>query len=51
MARYEAPSPPFAPVATKAQWAERVRRWIVAGPAGPSAEATAVAETAEQPHS
>ena len=32
-AQSEAPPPPFAPVATKAPWTERVRRWVAAAPA------------------
>jgi hypothetical protein len=41
IARYDTPAPPFAPVATRAPWAKRVRRWAVAGPAYRSPEATA----------
>jgi len=51
IARSQSPAPPHSPAATKAPWAERVRRWVVAGPAGPTAEAATVPETAEQPHS
>jgi hypothetical protein len=42
IAQYQWPAPPFAPVAIKTPWGERVRRWVVAGPAGRSSEATAV---------
>ena len=44
IARDKAPPPPFAPAATKAPWTERLRRWVVAGPASPNPEASEVPE-------
>ncbi len=49
IARWESPAPPFAPVATKAPWGARVRRWIVAEPAYPSPEEPAVPDAAVEP--
>ena len=48
IARSEAPAPPFAPVATKAPWGARVRRWV-AEPYGPSAEEAAQPDGAVEP--
>ena len=51
IARAQSPAPPFSPLATKAPWAERVRRWVVAGPADPDAVEAAVPEAAERQRS
>ena len=51
IARAQSPAPPLTPGATKAPWAERVRRWVTAGPEGPSVEAPTLPETAEQQRS
>jgi hypothetical protein len=37
-AQCEAPAPPVAPIAAKAPWGERVRRWVAAGPASRNPE-------------
>ena len=50
IARAQSPAPPFSPLATKAPWAERVRRWV-AGPGDPSAVEAPVPEAAERQHS
>ena len=49
IARAQSPAPPFSPLATKAPWAERVRRWVIAGPADPGAVEAAVPDVAVEP--
>ena len=46
IARAQSPAPPFSPLATKAPWAERVRRWVIAESASPSPAETAVPDGA-----
>jgi len=48
IARAQSPAPPFSPLATKAPWAERGRRWV-AGPADPGAVEAAVPDVAVEP--
>jgi hypothetical protein len=46
IARAQSPAPP---VATKAPWGARVRRWVVAEPACPSPAETAVPDGTVEP--
>lgn len=48
-AQSEAPAPPFAGAAAKKPWTERLRRWVAAGPAGPSREPNAAPAAAVEP--
>ena len=49
IARAQSAVPPFSPLATKTPWAERVRRWVIAGPADPGAVEAAVPDVAVEP--
>lgn len=49
IARTQSPAPPFAPVASKAPWGARVRRWVAAERTAASPAETTVPDGAVEP--